>query len=182
MSIIWTTTCMLTDAPVGIIYDNKIVFAHARVIFGKDTAKFKSLPGWVWVQISQLIYVIPIMACHVTSILFRQGSENWSYGFPPGFSILSSRALRSWIDFQLEKCEKNKNKNRKLYKTGAHGPLFLMTDFKTYLILFKILGNIDLKINCSLKTPLHRQKGVALSGLWAPVQDNFNGWTTHKIP
>ena len=33
-------------------------------------------------------------------------------------------------------------------------------------MIFKFGGKIDLKINWSLKKPLHGRKGVARSGLW----------------
>ena len=44
---------------------------------------------------------------------------------------------------------------------------FLLEDFKVILI-FKICGKIDLKINWYVKTPLHGHKRVTLSGLRAP--------------
>ena len=44
---------------------------------------------------------------------------------------------------------------------------FLLEDFKVILI-FKICGKIDLKVNWYVKTPLHGHKRVTLSRLRAP--------------
>ena len=52
--------------------------------------------------------------------------------------------------------------------------LFLVSGFwwlicKTYF-KFKLCEKIELKMNWSVKTPLHRHKGGARSGLWAPYR------------
>jgi len=47
--------------------------------------------------------------------------------------------------------------------------LFLLNDLQDlFYSEVKICGKIDLKMNWYVKTPLHGQKGVARSGLWAP--------------
>ena len=146
-------------------------FLSLRKSFLKQTPPSSSQPGWVWVQIFQLIHLTPVMA-NVTSILFmRQWSENCNYDFPPGFSILTTWAYRSWVDFQIkyERKKKKKRKPENYPRQERVVPGFWWLIFKSYLILFKIRWKIHLKINCSLKTPLNRPKGVTLSWLWAPA-------------
>ena len=62
---------------------------------------------------------------------------------------------------------------------------FLVSDFcwkisKTYFII-KIRGEINLKINWSVKTPLHGHNGVAHSGLWVPAFSECSRYKDNKL-
>ena len=67
----------------------------------------------------------------------------------------------------------NDNEKIKCYQ-NIRNTSFLVSDFsgkicKTWSMIKIIRSEIDLKINCSVKTPLHGYNRVAHSELWVPA-------------